>query len=390
MISRRLVVGGTGAAVLAALGYRAWDRGMFSAGTGAAFEPWRDWKGLAGDGPKRPLRAGILAANPHDTQPWLFAAAGDTITILADRARNLGSFDPYRREMHLGLGCATENIVLAAGAFGLDAAVEPVSGNLTLSPPDTPFAAARVQLTQAAAAQSALFRAIPNRHTNRGAYLPDKRINAATLRKFEGLTASKNVRVVFLTDGSARRDMGMLVVNATEKIIADPEMSADSARWFRIGKTEIEAHRDGVTMDNAGLSPLVLVAAKMLPDVDTKTADESWLAMTRDTQVSSAPVLGVILVRDRFDMAQAIEAGRAWQRLHLAATAAGLAAQPVNQPVEMADRNKMLAKPDEFARALAKFAGEPGWDATFTFRMGYADRPAGPSPRRPLSGVLRA
>jgi hypothetical protein len=37
-------------------------------------------------------------------------------------------------------------------------------------------------------------------------------------------------------------------------------------------------------------------------------------------------------------MAQSIAAGRAWQRLHLAATAEGIAAQPLNQPVEMIRR----------------------------------------------------
>ncbi|MEI9931077.1 MAG: hypothetical protein WDM89_11160 [Rhizomicrobium sp.] len=90
--------------MLAGLGYRAWDRGVFEAGQGEAFEPWQNWRGNPKDGPKQPLNAAILAANPHDTQPWLFQAAGESITVLADRARNLGSFDPFRREMHLGVG----------------------------------------------------------------------------------------------------------------------------------------------------------------------------------------------------------------------------------------------------------------------------------------------
>ena len=50
----------------------------------------------------------------------------------------------------------------------------------------------------------------------------------------------------------------------------------------------------------------------------------------------------------------------------------------------------MLGKPDSFAPALSKFAGAPGWDATFAFRMGFAERAAGPSPRRPLRDVMKA
>jgi hypothetical protein len=83
-------------------------------------------------------------------------------------------------------------------------------------------------------------------------------------------------------------------------------------------------------------------------------------------------------------MTEAIVAGRAWQRLHLAATLQGLAAQPLNQPVEMVDRNQMLGKKDEFGPALAAIAHAEGWEPTFVFRLGYAERTAPRSPRRPI------
>ncbi len=166
-------------------------------------------------------------------------------------------------------------------------------------------------------------------------------------------------------------------------------MSADSARWFRTGRREVGAHRDGVTLDAAGVSPQMTALAKLLPDMSAKTSDAYWLAMTRDVQVPTAPALGIVFVRDRLDMADAIAAGRVWQRLHLAATAAGLAAQPLNQPVERADRDRALGQPDDFGRELAKFAGEPGWEATFVFRLGIPERPAPPSPRRALEEVVR-
>jgi hypothetical protein len=132
----------------------------------------------------------------------------------------------------------------------------------------------------------------------------------------------------------------------------------------------------------------MIAAAKLLPDADAATADQYWLATTRDSQVPTAPALGVLLVRDRLDMATAIEAGRAWQRLHLAATSEGLAAQPLNQPVECSDRNATLGKPDTFATSLSRLAGAAGWEPTFVFRLGIAERKAGPSPRRALEQAL--
>jgi nitroreductase len=389
MISRRAAIGAAGAVVLTGLAYRAWDRGVFSAGQGEAYAPWADWEGRTADGIRRPLRSAILAANPHDTQPWLFVAENDTITVKADRARNLGTFDPFRREMHLGLGCAIENLVIAAGQFGFGSKILPTQGRLVPSPSVEPVIAAQIALSSGPVRQSRYFAMIPRRHTNRARYRDDD-IAAEKLRMLADLASGLSARVVFFQRAGGRSELGSMIVQATEEIVADREMSADSARWFRTGRREIEEDRDGVVTDAAGLSPLMTVAAKLMPDQGAQSADQYWLGMTRDTQVASAPVLGIILVKDRLDMAQAIEAGRAWQRLHLAATAEGIAAQPMNQPVEMIDRNQMLGKNDVYGPALAKLAAAQNWEPTFTFRMGIAEREAPPSPRRPLSDVLRA
>jgi hypothetical protein len=97
----------------------------------------------------------------------------------------------------------------------------------------------------------------------------------------------------------------------------------------------------------------------------------------------------MLLVRNRLDMRSAIEAGRAWQRLHLAATAKGFAARPLNQPVECIGRDEMLGRADSFRPAIAKFADASGWEPTFTLRLRVAERDAGPSPRLALQDVLR-
>ena len=130
---RSFLIGGAGLATsaLAALGYRAWDRGVWAVGNGSSYAPWSDWEGRAADGIKRPLRAAVLAANPHDTQPWLLAVRR-RVTLFADRARNLGTFDPFRREMHLGLGAVIENLVIATE-------VRPTEGRLELSLTDRPL-----------------------------------------------------------------------------------------------------------------------------------------------------------------------------------------------------------------------------------------------------------
>src|SRR5271166_2689728 len=71
---------------------------------GDAYAPWGLWSDPSLRGTSLALvAAAVLAANPHDTQPWLFRIGDDAIDVLADLSRNLGAMDAFVREMHLGL-----------------------------------------------------------------------------------------------------------------------------------------------------------------------------------------------------------------------------------------------------------------------------------------------
>lgn len=392
MATRRQILlrglGGVGAVLAAGLGYRAWDRGVFSAGEGPAFAPWQDWQNRKDDGFDGYVRPAILAANAHNTQPWIFAVSPDGIAIHADRARHLGAFDPFRREMHLSLGCAIENLARASMADGFAAEITAAGGRLSPDPGDTAIEAARIQFSRVKRAVDQLYTAIPKRHTHRGAYLADKAVPAAILSRLAN-AAEPGTHIVFLTDKPARDELGALIIEATARVIADPEMVAASHHWIRTGARDVERHRDGVTVDASGTPPWLAALAKIAPDLDAAATHGIWLDSTRDVHVATAPVLGVILVPDRLDMAGAIAAGRAWQRLHLSATALGLAAQPLNQPVEMVDRAATAGAADQFGPGLKSLLRETQDEATFVFRLGYAQTPAVPSPRRPLSAVVR-
>src|SRR5690606_37412833 len=103
---RRFLQIGGGIALVAVGGlvWRAHDRGVFADPTGPAYDPWKLWNAPEYKGtPLALVAAGILASNPHNTQPWVFRVSETEIEVLADTARNLGTFDPYLREMHIGL-----------------------------------------------------------------------------------------------------------------------------------------------------------------------------------------------------------------------------------------------------------------------------------------------
>lgn len=119
-MQRRTFFKNAGVATVLVVGggvWRAFNCEVFSVGQGPAFEPWRDWQQTK-SGPLALVRAAILAASPHNTQPWLFRVTDSSIDLYLDCRRYPGALDPYLREEHIGMGCALENLMLAAAANG--------------------------------------------------------------------------------------------------------------------------------------------------------------------------------------------------------------------------------------------------------------------------------
>lgn len=370
--------------------WRGYQQGVCSAGEGPAYTPWHDWRSATDDGVLSLVRAAILAASPHNTQPWLFRVGPERIELYAAMARNLGSMDPYRREMHIGLGCAVENMCLAATASQFALELQLPAGNLATPGAHSGFQlAAALQLTRARSETDPLYSEIGLRHTNRGPYDLARGIAAADLATLQQLGRGDPTLKLFLFAEPAQRDaFGELVVNATQAIIDDPQMVEDSARWFRYDWDAVQRLRDGPTLDTAGLPPVLTALAKLLPEPSASSSHRYWLEATRDVHVATAAGFGLIAVRDLYDRPQTLRAGRYWQRLHLWANARGIAMQPLNQPLELVDRQRQLGLPPSAARRLAELTGEAGWQPTFAFRLGYPQRTAPPSPRRDLAMVL--
>ncbi|HEV7356357.1 MAG TPA: hypothetical protein VGN99_00075 [Steroidobacteraceae bacterium] len=387
---REFLIGSAGAAICGARAVRAAseDPGLQVPNRRAAYEPWRSWRTDGIQSPLTVVHAAVLAANAHDTQPWRFQVGSDRIDVYADAERHLGAMDPFRREMHLSLGCALENGVLIARSLGYAADLRISSGLLQEGGVrDDSRHAASISLVKQPADASPLVAAIPHRHTNRSPYQEDREIQIDVLRQLSALTSDAAVRLIWITDPTARRDFAAATVAATESIATDSVMIADSDRWFRATDAEIELHRDGPTLYCAGLSPLVLLGARLMP-VSAQSAHRHWIDQTRDAQLGTRPVIGLITVKDLYDRDCALRAGRLWQRLHLQGTLLGLGMQPLNQLPECVDRDRQLGRPASFRNALVGFSGDAEWQPTFAFRVGWPTRPGAASPRRSLQSVV--
>jgi hypothetical protein len=407
-MKRRAFLKGAGivtVAVAAGGVWRAYDQGVFSIGQGPAYEPWKNWRST-NEGPLALVRAAILAASPHNTQPWLFKVTDSSIDLCIDTQRNVGALDPFLREEHLGIGCALENLLLAAPANGYVATVTLQPGPLepiTNSADTKPRLLAHIDFALAKPLKDDLYddvvirkregpdlyAAIPHRHTNRAPYDPHKPLPPDFLNALALLPGGEaNIKIFLFTAEDDRKKIAAISSAANVEIYSDPNVKRASEIWVRTKWSSVQQHRDGLTIDAFGLPPIADAVAKMM------TPGMLRWAASRSTQngyanlMLTAPLIGIIAVRDRYAREQCLRAGRLWQRAHLFATAHQIAARPCNESVEAIDHDRAANKPPTHQSQLNEITGDATWQPTFVFYMGHPTQQVQASPRRPAESVM--
>ncbi|KAB7646391.1 hypothetical protein [Polymorphobacter fuscus] len=387
MISRRALFRGAGGVALVGAGagvVRAFDQGLLPGQGGAGLAAWDDWRLRRYQGPLALVSAGLLAASPHNTQPWHFAVGRLGVDVFEVPDRDLGAMDPFGRERLAGLGGAIHNMALAASSVGRMARVA------LLPDADNMRHVARIELGPEGArtAPHPLLDAVAARHTHRGPWTRTA-LTDAELARVRAFPTPPGLMIPIFAAASPRgQAFAAQTLEATAAIVGDAEMLADGHAWFRHSRRDLDRLKDGLGLATAGLSPGLAFAAAMLPPQSAAESARYWLAATRDTALPTASAFGMITVADPWDRRTALMAGMAWQRLHLQATAMGLVAQPLNQLPEMIDRERQLRRAPGFARAAGRLLDDPMQRPTFAFRLGRAAAPAPASVRRQVSAVI--
>jgi nitroreductase len=372
---RRCFLKGAGAVTLLVAEGQIWrlaDAGVPEIAEGPAFEAWKTWSQDARDGPLALVHAAILSSNAFNTQPWLFKVNASRIELYADKRRNLGAFDPYLREMFFSLGCALENLYRTALATGCRASLSLAPGKLALlsSHPESELAA-RVELFQGTPHPDELFDAIPHRHTNRNPFDAEREVPSKFVHSLTALAGGNTkVRLFLFTNESDRKAIADVIWDASERFLSDPDVRRGAQTWYRTTPEQVQRYRDGAYVGES--------RSQLRPDPPLSYRD----------LMRTGRLFGLIAVRDRYNRAQTISAGRVWQRAHLLATARGLAARPANGAVEIIDHERRLNLEPKTAAKLAQFTGDPSWQPTFMFYMGYPTVPAVASARRSIQEVL--
>jgi len=309
------------------------------------------------------VRYATLAASSHNTQPWIFQLESNRIRVLPDLSRRCPAVDPDDHHLYASLGCAIENLLLAAQAAGL-------KGHCQF---DASTTGIQVDLEEAAAERSALFDAIPVRQCSRSEY-EGTPLTQKELKKLQDAGYGDGVSVLLITSAEQKDLVTDYVARGNEAQFADPRWAHELKSWIRFNRKEAVRSGDGLYGPAMGNPPvprwLGLLAMK-----GTFSAKNQNKKDKRHIQSSSAIA---VIYSEADDIPHWIEAGRCYQRLALQAAALGLRTAFINQPVEVA-----TLRP-EFAHAIGIGDRRPD----LIVRIGQG--PEMPrSLRRPVDEVLR-
>lgn len=306
------------------------------------------------------LRAATLAPSLHNSQPWAFAVGPRRVEVFANPLRQLRNTDPTSRSLLISCGAALFNLRVAAEYLGFHPRVR-------LLPDDHDrMLVAIVEVDHRHRKPGGIgvhYAAIPARRTNRRPFR-DQSIPQSVLADLVEAARAEGAMLRVYDDSDEVARIVDVLHDADLAEHAAPARTTERQAWVGGRRRD-----DGIPVRSLGPRPS-----------ESRTAFRDLgqaVGAPRDyAAFESTPTVAILstLGDERVDW---IRAGQALERLLLAATAAGVSASFLNQPLEQEDLRRSVRSP-------ATGVGH----SHMILRLGYGDEvPA--TPRRPLSQVRR-
>jgi hypothetical protein len=308
------------------------------------------------------VRYATLASNSHNTQPWKFVIKENTIEIHPDHTRSLPIVDPNGRELWISLGCALENLVIAARVSGYESEV---------SYPDADSEFIGVRFAKSGPVSDQLFDAIPLRQNTRSEY-DGQLINNGDLDQISNLPLEPGVALHFITNPTDLETALEYVNQGNLSQYADNAFVDELIYWLRFNKKEILTSLDGLYTLCSGNPEIPRWLGQMFV-AGTKPQQQADMDARKLRSSSGA----VVVASESEDKTTWVRTGQVYERMTLKMTSLNIKSAFLNQPIEVANLRSQFQSAIGLGDALPQLL----------VRFGYAD-PMPCSLRRPVEQVI--
>jgi hypothetical protein len=346
------------------------------------------WKGPGAETDVRRWTLGyaILAPHSHNLQSWLVdLSTPDEILLRCDLNRLLPETDPFSRQIMMSHGTFLELLDNAARERGLRAEItlfpEGAFGPEKLD--QRPVARIRLA-SDSAMEKEPLFAQILTRHTNRNRYELNRPVPPDAWKAMADAVMPNPLRFGFVgpDQPDVLKQHRAIAAEAWRIELITPRTIMESYKVLRVGPAEIEQHRDGLYI----LDPMVVLLNRVgLFDRSKAPAPDDYATTSQlkdfDRKLESTPGFLWMVTADNERVTQ-VNAGRAYARVQLAATAHGVSMQPLQQALQEYPEQ---AKPNADIRRLLN--APPAQTVQMWARVGYAPS-VEPAPRRGLDAHI--
>jgi len=296
---------------------------------------------------------GLLAPSSHNSQPWKFSFTNNSIEILADMRRSLPASDQNNRQLFISLGCAAENIQVAANYYGFRLVIEYIPQGMQIR---------LEEREKGNLSNDHLIFSVSERRTNRNVYL-DRMPDKAFLDLIQKFSTSE-MRIDCISEKKQKDKIADVVIAAGITAMEDEGFRKELSQYV---KPNITSSPKGMPCFGFGIpTPISLFAPLMM-----RFLNMNKITKAQDEKVLKEHTPSVLLISTRSDNAETwMKVGQRYERIALEAQRHGISAAPMAAAIQIGKFYKDLQK-------ILNISLRP----QFFCRLGYATKVTPHSPR---------
>ncbi len=299
------------------------------------------------------VECAIRAPSGHNTQPWKFQNTDNGIVIHPDFERALPVVDAENYELYIGLGCALENLLIAARQRGYVFKVHY---------PEKPVNSIVVDLTKdetGSISPDLLFNEIPKRQVTKIKY-NNTPLSNDVLNQISSCFTLEGVSLRMLDSNTNFRKLIPLIIEANHLQFKNRNFVNELVHWIRFSKNEAETKRDGIWAATMGMPGLGRFLGNMVMKnfITAKSEEKRLTDLLNHTQGLA------IFISETNTTEGWVKTGQAFQRFGLTVSILGVKHAHLNMPCE-----ELVIR-----KKLAKELGVENKHPLLLIRYGYADQ----------------